>query len=124
MLNFLTYGLIYGAKSLQAQYTPESKVQEFVAVSGEILRALKRYHDQSTPGDAVLIHMHVNDRYKQIKLKQTGTGITLTLDDAARIIDHITLWQLYESMCLDIIRQGDIYGKKLQSLATACLGQN
>jgi len=123
VLNFLTYGLIYGAQSLRTQYRPETKVNEFVAVSEEILCALKKYHDQSTTGDAVLIHMHVNDRYKQITLKQSGNGVTLTLDDATRIIDHITLWQLYESMCSDILRQGDIYGKKLQSLATSCLGQ-
>jgi hypothetical protein len=119
VLNFLSYGLTYGARTLAEKYQPSSKAGEFVAVSGQILNALKHHHDNKFSSDAVVLTMHVNTQLKKIEMTQVGNNVMLTLEDNASVIRHTTLVQLYAFLRNDMIKNGDRYGKELQVIASS-----
>lgn len=119
VLNFLSFGLTYGAESLRDRYKPSTKVNEFVAVSGQILSALKHRYDERFVSDSVVLSMHINAKSKQITLTQVGQNVMLVLDNHSAIITHTTLTELYANMRNDIIKHGEIYGEDLRSIATS-----
>jgi len=119
VLNFLSYGLTFGARSLADKYQPSSKVGEFVAVSGQILNALKQHHDDQFSSDAVVLTMHINAQLKKIEMTQVGNNVMLTLEDNASVISHTTLINLYAFLRNDMIKNGDTYGKELQLIPTS-----
>jgi hypothetical protein len=119
VLNFLSYGLTYGARSLAEKYQASGKANEFVAVSGQILNALKRHHDDKFSSDAVVLTMHINAQLKTIEVTQVGNNVMLTLEDNACVISHTTLLQLYAFLRNDMIKNGDRYGEELQLLASS-----
>lgn len=111
VLKFLSHGLIYGAESLAQHYPPQSKVNEFVAVSGAILKGLM---PQPVPvQDPVVISVHVNDSAKQIKFMQIGEHVMLVLDGCEHIISLTTLDQIYSGLRKDILNHEEIYGRSL-----------
>lgn len=120
VLEFVSYGLTYGAESLASQYKPKSKVREFTAVSLAILSGLKPRQNSTLLTDCVVISVHVNDQSKQIKLMQVGEHVMLVLDGCEIIISFTTLSQIYTSLRNDIISHGDIYGKTLVQAALSC----
>jgi hypothetical protein len=117
VLNFLNFGLTYGAASLRDRYRPGSKVNEFVAVSEQMLRALKQHYDARLSSDSVILSMHINDLPKQITLTGVGQNVMLVLDGSSALITHTTLSELYINLRNDVIAHGEIYGTELQSLA-------
>ena len=117
VLKFLAYGLIHGAASLATQYKPHSKVDEFIAVSGQILTALHRHNAEKYSSDSVQLALHINGQSKLVKLNQMGRDVLLSLDGNTAIIGHTTLAILYAQLRSDMVRHGEIYGVALQSLA-------
>ena len=118
VLQFMRYGLTYGAAQLASHYQPRSKVNEFVAVSGAILKGLQSGHARST--DPIAISVHVNDNLKEIRFMQVGDHVMLVLEDCEAFISFTTLDQVYASLRNDIIKHPDIYGKALQASALSC----
>lgn len=117
VLNFLAFGLTEGAESLAENWTPRSKVNEYVIVSKEMFSSLKLGHDNKFKNDSVMLSMKVNGKQKQIELVQLGRNVMMTLDESTIIIKNITLTEIYAKMRNDIIRHADIYGKDLQLTA-------
>lgn len=119
VLLFLSHGLTYGAVSLSQRYSPKSKVNEFVAVSGSILNGLKQRRQTLPLADSVVVSVHINDAMKSIELKQVGEHVMLVLDDNSTIISLTTLDQIYISLRDDMVNHGDIYGSALQAAAAS-----
>jgi hypothetical protein len=119
VLDFLALGLTHGAEALKKRYKPSSKINEFVDVSGEILKTLKHKYDEHLSSDSVAMRMHVNHQLKQIQLTQVGRDVMLAMDGRIAIISNITLTQLYANVRNDIIKHEAIYGKKLQLMAAS-----
>ena len=117
MLQFLAHGLIYGAESLASRYPPGTKVNEFVAVSGFILTALKAHQPHLT--DTVLVSVHVNGAPKHLEFMQIGEHVMMKLDGYQTIISLITLEELYLRLRDDILKQEKIYGKDLHKIAAS-----
>ena len=117
VLKFLVYGLIHGAVSLATQYKPSSKVDEFVAVSGQILAALHRHNAEKYSSDSVQLSLHINGQSKLVELNQMGRDVLLSLDGNTAIIGHTTLAILYTQLRNDMVLHGEIYGAALQALA-------
>ena len=119
VLKFLSHGLVYGAQSLGKNYPPQSKVNEFVAVSGAILKGLQ---PAAAPADSVVISVHVNDAQKQIRFMQVGEHVVLVLDGCEHIISLTTLDQIYSGLRNDIINNEAIYGRSLMLMASGSAG--
>jgi len=117
VLNFLSFGLTYGAEILRDRYQPSSKVNEFIAVSGQLLEALKNHHNERLMSDSVVISVHINTMQKQIELTQIGRDVMLSLDGSSTIITHVNFAELYANLRNDIIGHGAIYGQPLHALA-------
>ncbi len=117
VLVFLSMGLTDGVETLQQNYTPGSKVKEFVTVSGEILGSLKREYENRFANDSVTMSMKVNSKQKQIELTQLGRNVMLSLDNCATVINNMTLMQLYANMRNDIIKHAEVYGRDLELTA-------
>ncbi|MCD6026680.1 MAG: hypothetical protein K0R08_1199 [Solimicrobium sp.] len=111
VLLFLSLGLTNGAKILAETYTPKSKAQEFVMVSGEIFGALRREYNNQFVNDSVVMCMKVNHQPKRIELNQYGRDVMLSLDKCATIINSVTLAELYANVRNDMIKHPEIYGK-------------
>lgn len=117
VLNFLTHGLTYGAVSLRDRYKPSTKINEFVAVSGQILTALKQHHDARPGSDSVVLSLHINGLPKQVTLTEVGQNVILVLDGSSSLIVQTTLADLYINLRNDVARHGEIYGSGLQATA-------
>lgn len=117
VLQFLSHGLTFGVESLASHYRPSNKVDEFVAVSGAILSALKSHDTHFS--DAVVISVHVNEVPKLIKLMQIGEHVLLALDGYQTIISLITLDEIYLRLRNDIIHHEQIYGKDVHMMAAS-----
>jgi len=120
VLKFLAHGLTFGAESLGKHYPPESKVNEFVAVSGAILKGLMPTATDLPLADSIIISVHVNDYSKQIKFMQIGDHVMLVLDGCEHIITLATLSQIYSSLRQDILNHAEIYGEHLRMIASSC----
>jgi hypothetical protein len=117
VLKFLTFGLTYGAASLRDRYQPATKIDEFVAVSGQILTALKRHHDAGLRSSSVVLSLHINALPKQITMTEVGPNVMLALEESSTLITQTTLNELYLNMRNDVIAHGDIYGADLLKMA-------
>lgn len=117
VLQFVCYGLTYGAQRLANHYKPRSKVSEFVAVSGAILGGLKPQPGKPRATDSMAISVHVNDSQKEIRFMQVGDHVMLVLDGCEAFISFTTLDQIYTSLRNDMLNHADIYGKGLQATA-------
>jgi len=120
VLQFLSHGLTCGAQSLASHYRPQSKVNEFVAVSGSILQGLKQHAGNTS--DAVEISMHINGMEKKIRFIQVGDHVMLTLDGCESLISLTTLEQLCCSLRDDILKHEDIYGASLHKAVSSDAG--
>jgi len=115
VLGFLSMGLTDGVETLRQYYNP--KVEEFVTVSGEIFGSLKREYENKFADDLVVLSMKVNSKQKQIELTQLGRDVMISLDGSTRVINNMTLIQLYANMRNDMINHGEVYGKDLELTA-------
>lgn len=113
VLAFLSFGLTYGIEALRQYYRPNSKVQEFVAVTEEIVSALKEEANQHFANGCVTLFMKVNYQPRHIEVAQVGNDVMLSLDKCATFISHITLEQLYANIRHDITQHSDVYGEDL-----------